>query len=214
MEMPMDARRDEISSHEMHRILLTAIAPRPIGWISTVSKEGKVNLAPFSYFNAVCTNPPLLGFSPSLRQGQDREVLGSGVKDTLQNVRGTGEFVANVVTFSLVEHMNITSGEYHSSVNEFELAKLTMSPSNIVKPPRVDESPVNFECKVYSILDFGTEETGGSFVIGEVVSVHLREEVLRDGRIDADALDLVARMGGRQYCHATDRFELTRPQRK
>jgi flavin reductase (DIM6/NTAB) family NADH-FMN oxidoreductase RutF len=214
MEMPMDVRREEISSNEMHRILLTAVAPRPIGWISTVSREGKVNLAPFSYFNAICTNPPLLGFSPTLRQGQDREVLGSGVKDTLGNVRETAEFVANVVTFPLVERMNITSGEYDSSVNEFELAKLTMSPSNMVKPPRVEESPVNFECKVYSILDFGTEETGGSFVIGEVVSVHLREEVLRSGRIDAGALDLVARMGGRQYCHATDIFELTRPQRK
>lgn len=210
----MDIRRDDVSPQEIHQIILTAVAPRPIGWISSVSKAGTVNLAPFSYFNAVCTNPPLLGFGPTVRQGEDRRVLGSGVKDTLRNVRDTQEFVANVVTFDLAEKMNLTSGEYDPSVNEFELAKLTMTPSKLVKAPRVGESPVNFECKLYDILTFGTEETGGSFVIGEVVSVHIHDEVLRDGKIQAASLDLVARMGGRQYCRATDRFELTRPRRE
>lgn len=210
----MDIRREDVSPQEIHRIVLTAVAPRPIGWISTISNAGKVNLAPFSYFNAVCTNPPLLGFSPTVRQGEDRQVLGSGVKDTLRNVHETREFVANVVTFDVVEEMNLTSGEYDPSVNEFELAKLTMTPSKLVRPPRVGESPVNFECKLYDILRFGTDETGGSFVIGEIVSVHVHDEVLRDGKINAGSLDLVARMGGRQYCRATDRFELTRPQRK
>jgi flavin reductase (DIM6/NTAB) family NADH-FMN oxidoreductase RutF len=209
----MDVRREDISTHEMHRILLTAVAPRPIAWVSSVGLDGKVNLAPFSYFNAICTNPPLLGFSPTLRQGDLRQDLGA-VKDTLRNIRETAEFVVNVVTFPLVHAMNLTGGEWDASVNEFELASLTMSPSQVVKPPRVGESPVNFECKLYDLLTFGDLETGGNFIIGEVVAVHLHEEVLRDGKIDADSLDLVARMGGRQYCRATDRFELARPQRK
>jgi flavin reductase (DIM6/NTAB) family NADH-FMN oxidoreductase RutF len=209
----MDVRREDISTHEMHRILLTAVAPRPIAWVSSVGLDGNVNLAPFSYFNAICTDPPLLGFSPTLRQGDLRQDLGP-VKDTLRNIRETAEFVVNVVTFPLVHAMNVTGGEWDASVNEFELAKLSMAPSQVVKAPRVGESPVNFECRLYDLLTFGDLETGGNFVIGEVVAVHLQEEVLRDGKIDADSLDLVARMGGRQYCRATDRFELVRPQRK
>jgi len=110
--------------------------------------------------------------------------------------------------------MNLTSGDYDASVNEFEIAKLTMRPSQFVTPPHVAESPVSFECKLFQILDFGTEAAGGSLVIGEIISVHLKEEVLRDGRLDGKLLDLVGRMGGMQYCRTTERFELARPERK
>jgi flavin reductase (DIM6/NTAB) family NADH-FMN oxidoreductase RutF len=210
----MNVQPHELPPHEFYRILLSSIAPRPIAWVSTLSKDGTPNIAPFSFFNAICVNPPLLGFCPSIRQPEDRKALGTGVKDTLRNIRETGEFVVNTVTFLLVEAMNLTSGEYEPSVNEFELAKLTIRPSEHVSPPQVAESPISFECRVYQILDFGTESSGGSLVIGEIVSVHLKEEVLREGRLDPQSLDLVARMGGSQYSRTTERFELPRPERK
>jgi flavin reductase (DIM6/NTAB) family NADH-FMN oxidoreductase RutF len=126
-------------------------------------------------------------------------------------VRDTGEFVVNVVPFSLAERMNLTAGEYDASVDEFQVARLTMRPSQIVRPPQVAESPVSFECKVYQILDFGTDTTGSSLIIGEIVSVHLAEEVLRDGRLDGNLLDLIGRMDGKQYVRTRDRFEMERP---
>lgn len=149
----------------------------------------------------------MLGFSPGLRQLE----TGPSEKDTLRNVRETREFVVNVVTSDLVEAMNLTSGECDPSVNEFELAKLEMRPSEIVKPPQVAASPVNFECKLDRIVEFGREAPAGSLVIGEVVSVHLSETVMKDGRLDPQALDLVGRMGGIQYSRTTERFELARP---
>jgi len=115
------------------------------------------------------------------------------------------------VTYDVIEAMNLTSGEYDSTVNEFELAKLTPRPSKIVKPPQVAESSVNFECKIYQILDFSSPPHGGSLVIGEIVFVHVDEKHLKEGRIDPDSLDLVGRMGGIQYARTTDRFQLARP---
>ena len=109
--------------------------------------------------------------------------------------------------------MNLTSGEYEATVDEFEVARLSMRSSQLVRPPQVAESPVNFECKVFQILDFGTDSSGGSLVIGEIVSVHLEEAVLRDGRIDGQLLDLIGRMGGPQYCRTTERFDMARPER-
>jgi flavin reductase (DIM6/NTAB) family NADH-FMN oxidoreductase RutF len=207
----MNVRPTELAPRDFYRILITAVVPRPIGWVSTTSKEGIHNLAPFSFFNALCATPPLLGFCPGTRSQDFREALGTGFKDSLRNVRETGEFVVNMVTFALAEQMNITSGEYESSVNEFELAHLTMRPSQIVRPLQVAESPVNFECKVHQILEFGTETAGGSLVIGEIVSVHLAQEILKNGRIDGQLLDLIGRMGGSQYTRTRDRFEMERP---
>jgi flavin reductase (DIM6/NTAB) family NADH-FMN oxidoreductase RutF len=136
---------------------------------------------------------------------------GSHAKDTLRNVRDTGEFVVNVVTFQLAEAMNLTSGEYEPEVNEFELARLTPSPSEKVKPPRVAESPVNFECKLERIIDFGSEWPSSSLVIGEIVCVHLHDAVLKDGQFDGNALDLIGRMGGNQYSRTMPRFTMERP---
>jgi len=207
----MDVRPQEMAPRECYRLLITSVVPRPIAWVSSISKEGIHNLAPFSFFNALCATPPLLGFCPGIRSQELREARGTGVKDTLRNVRETGEFVVNLVPFALAEQMNLTAGEYEATVDEFEVAKLTMRPSQIIRPPQVAESPVSFECKVFQILDFGTETAGGSLVIGEILSVHLAEEVLCNGRIDGQRLDLVGRMGGSQYTRTRERFEMERP---
>ena len=138
----------------------------------------------------------------------------SAPKDTLRNIRETGEFVVNVVTFAVAEAMNLTSGEYEPSVNEFALAKLTTRPSQVVRPPQVAESPVSFECKLNRIIDFGTEPPGSSLVIGEIVCVHLEESVVKEGRLDADWLDLIGRMGGTQYSRTTQRFDMKRPEQQ
>lgn len=210
----MEIQPQTATPKEMHRILLTSVAPRPIAWVSSINKEGRPNLAPHSYFNMICTDPAVLGFSSARRQGEDRRLLGAeGLKDTIRNIRETGEFVVSIVTYALIEPMNLTSGEYDCSVNEFEVARLTMAPSTFVRPPRVGESPISFECKVHQILEFGTPEIGGTLVLGSIVNVHLAEEILTDGKIDASKIDFVARMGGRLYCRTTDRFEMTRPQR-
>lgn len=203
----MDVRPDELPYREFYRILLGAVGPRPIAWVSTLSKGGRPNLAPFSFFNVLSGKPPLLGFSPALRQVE----AGSVPKDTLRNIRETGEFVVNIVTFENAEAMNLTSGEYGPEVDEFERAKLNYRASQVVRAPQVAESPVSFECKLWRILDFGTEAPSGSLVIGEIVSVHMEERVLKEGRLDPQTLDLVGRMGGIQYSRTTQRFELVRP---
>lgn len=205
----------ELRHRELYNIILSSVAPRPIAWVSTLSAAGHPNLAPFSFFNCVCVSPPLLAFATSLRQpkGEPLSTAESPgeAKDTLRNVRETKEFVVNVVTYDLLQPMNLTSGEYHASVNEFELAKVTPQPSTIVRPSRVGESPVSFECKLHQILDFSAVPDGTSLVIGEIVAIHINDAHLKDGRIDRDSLDLIGRMGGLQYTRATERLELARP---
>jgi flavin reductase (DIM6/NTAB) family NADH-FMN oxidoreductase RutF len=221
----------EIPYRDLYNILLGSVAPRPIGWVSTLSSSGQPNLAPFSFFNCVCADPPLLAFAPALRpptkpdSAADRsQGVAQGAaptaapgtapgmaKDTLRNVRETKEFVVNVVTYELREAMNLTSGEYDSSVNEFQLANLTPQPSKIVRPPRVAESPVSFECKLHQILDFSNAPTGTSLVIGRIVSIHINDAHLKDGKLDRNSLDLIGRMGGNQYTKTTERFDMVRP---
>lgn len=201
----------DLSHSELYGLLLNSVAPRPIAWVSTVSAAGQLNLAPFSFFNAVCVDPPLLAFAPGLRPPKQAEAGHGEAKDTLRNVRETREFVVNIVTYELREAMNLTSGEYDASVNEFELAKLTPEPSKIVRPPRVGESPVSFECKLHQILDFSTAPTSSSLVIGQIVSIHMNDAHIKDGKLDRDSLDLIGRMGGMQYTRTTQRFEMVRP---
>jgi flavin reductase (DIM6/NTAB) family NADH-FMN oxidoreductase RutF len=201
----------DLSHKDLYSILLNSVAPRPIAWVSTVSASGQPNLAPFSFFNAVCVDPPLLAFAPGLRQPKQPEGSHGELKDTLRNIRETKEFVVNVVTYDLREAMNMTSGEYDASVNEFELAKLTPQAPQVVRPPRVAESPVSFECKLHQILDFSTAPTSGSLVIGEIVSIHINDAHLKDGKLDRNSLDLIGRMGGLQYTRTTQRFEMVRP---
>jgi flavin reductase (DIM6/NTAB) family NADH-FMN oxidoreductase RutF len=201
----------DLSHSELYSIVLNSVAPRPIAWVSTVSASGDLNLAPFSFFNAVCVDPPLLAFAPGLRQPKHAKGVHGEAKDTLRNVRETGEFVVNIVTYELAEAMNLTSGEYDASVNEFNLAKLTPQPSTIVRPPRVAESPVSFECRLHQILDFSSRPTSSSLVIGQVLSIHISDAHLKDGKLDRNSLDLIGRMGGLQYTRTTQRFEMVRP---
>jgi flavin reductase (DIM6/NTAB) family NADH-FMN oxidoreductase RutF len=201
----------DLSHSELYGILLNSVAPRPIAWVSTISAAGNLNLAPFSFFNAVCVDPPLLAFAPGLRPPKQANVSQGEAKDTLRNVRETKEFVVNIVTYELAEAMNLTSGEYDASVNEFELAKVTPQASKIVRPPRVAESPVSFECTLHQIVDFSSRPTSSSLVIGEVVVIHMNDANIKDGKLDRNSLDLIGRMGGLQYTRTTHRFDMVRP---
>ncbi len=210
----MDVVPSHLAHRDLYHILISAVAPRPIAWVSTISASGQHNLAPFSFFNAVCAKPPLLAFAPALRlshQTRPDEDNAAAPKDTLRNIRETREFVINVVTYGLGEAMNLTSGDYDASTNEFEIAKLASAPSQVVRPRRVADSPVSFECKLHQILDFNPGPDGGSLVIGEIVSVHIDDQHLKEGRLDRNSLDLIGRMGGMQYTRTTQRFEMIRP---
>ena len=207
----MDVLATEISYRDRYNLLINCVVPRPIAWVSSISASGQPNLAPFSFFNCVCGNPPLLAFAPGLRAHGDKTISQGEPKDTLRNVRETKEFVISVVTYDLREPMNATSGEYDATVNEFELAKITSHPSRVVQPARVAESPVSFECKLYQIFDFNPEPTGSSLVIGEIVAIHIDDALLKDGKLDRNALDLIGRMGGTQYTRTRDRFDMVRP---
>jgi flavin reductase (DIM6/NTAB) family NADH-FMN oxidoreductase RutF len=216
----MDVAPSQLPHRELYNILINAVVPRPIAWVSTLSAAGRSNLAPFSFFNAVCAKPPLLAFAPGMRPPKKSEAAadeaeghpGVHIKDTLRNIRETREFVINLVTYELAEAMNLTSGEYDATIDEFELAKIGSAPSLVVRPRRVAESPVSFECKVHQILDFNPASEGGSLVVGEIVSVHIDERHIKEGRLDRKSLDLIGRMGGMQYTRTTERFEMVRPQ--
>jgi flavin reductase (DIM6/NTAB) family NADH-FMN oxidoreductase RutF len=218
MNMDLDIVPAQLTHHELYGTLLNAVAPRPIAWVSSLSASGEPNLAPFSFFNVVCVKPPLLAFAPGRRLPR-KTASASGLaggsvgeqKDTLHNIRETKEFVVNIVTFELAEAMNLTSGEYDASIDEFEVANLASAPSKIVKPRRIEKSPVSFECKLHQILDFNPDPQGSSLVIGEIVSIHIDERYIKDGRLDRNSLDLIGRMGGIQYTRTTERFEMVRP---
>lgn len=201
----------DLSQRELYNVMINSVAPRPIAWVSSLSATGQPNLAPFSFFNCISAQPPLLAFSPSLRAPQQVSMNRGEAKDTLRNIRETREFVISVVTYDLVESMNLTSGDYGARINEFELAKVTSAPSKFVRPRRVADSPVSFECKLYQVMEFSSAPGGGSLVIGEIVAIHINDCCLKEGRLDRDALDLVGRMGGIQYTRTRERFELPRP---
>ncbi len=211
----MDVAPSQLSHRDFYNILISAVVPRPIAWVSSLCASGQPNLAPFSFFNAVCAKPPLLAFAPGMRPPKKSEAAAGKTagepKDTLRNIRATGEFVINMVTFALAEAMNLTSGDYDPSINEFDLAKIASAPSKVVQPWRVAQSPVSFECRLHQILEFNPEPEGGSLVIGEVVSVHVNEQHLKEGRIDRNSLDMIGRMGGTQYSRTIQRFEMVRP---
>jgi flavin reductase (DIM6/NTAB) family NADH-FMN oxidoreductase RutF len=207
----MDVSPPELGHREVYNVLLNAVAPRPIAWVSTLSASGQSNLAPFSFFNVVCANPPMLGFAPSMRAPKKPDPATGEPKDTLRNIRETKEFVVNVVTYELAEAMNLTSGDYDPTISEFEVAKLATAASKLVRPLRVADSPVSFECKLHQILDFNPCFDGGSLVIGEIVSIHINDQHLKQGRLDRNSLDLIGRMGGPQYTRTTQRFEMVRP---
>jgi flavin reductase (DIM6/NTAB) family NADH-FMN oxidoreductase RutF len=198
----------EISIAEFHSILLGSIAPRPIAFVSTIDLEGKVNLSPFSFFNVFGSNPPIAIFSPA------RRVRGNTQKHSLENVREVPEVVINIVNYAMVEQMSLASTEYDKGVNEFVKAGFTPMASTLIKPPRVAESPVAFECKVKQIIETGTEGGAGNLIVCEIVLAHINEEVLNEaGKIDQHKIDLVGRLGGDWYVRASGNalFEIEKP---
>ncbi len=197
----------DLSTGRLHAYLLSAVAPRPIAFASTIDEKGNPNLSPFSFFNVFSANPPIMIFSPA------RRVRNNTTKHTLQNAETTKEVVINVVNFDIVHQMSLSSTEYPESINEFEKAGLTMLPSDIVKPFRVAESPVQFECKVNEIVTLGNEGGAGNLIICEVVKLHISKEVLNeDQSINQVQLDLVARAGGSYYSRAKNGFfEIPKP---
>lgn len=197
-----------LTVQKLHQYLLGAIGPRPIAFASTVDAEGKPNLAPFSFFNVFSANPPILIFSPA-RSGRTNTT-----KDTYNNVKIVPEVVINVVNYDIVHQMSLASSPYAPGVNEFEKAGFTALKSDSVKPFRVAESPVQFECKVNEVIELGTEGGAGNLIICEVLKIHIHDEVLdSNGMIDQQKIDLVARMGGDWYsrANAESMFEITKP---
>ena len=190
----------------IYKIMIGSILPRPIGWISSIDASGRPNLAPFSFFNAVCAYPPHVLFCPMIRGVDAQE------KDTLRNVRANGEFVVNIVTAELAEAMILTSTELPRDIDEFTVANLTIMPSKVVRPPRVAESPIHYECRVAQIFDLGYQPGAGSVVIGRVVHLHVSDQVLVGGdKIDLARLKPIGRLAGNAYCRLTDLFEMPRP---
>ncbi len=187
-----------VPRHDFHQFIVGAIGPRPIAFVSTVDKDGHPNLAPYSFFNAFSSNPPIFVFS-SNRRGTNNTV-----KDTLANVREVPEVVINAVNFSIVRQMAVASAQFDKGVNEFEKSGLTPVASDLVRPFRVKESPINMECKVVDIITLGDQGGAGHLIICEMLRMHIREEVLDErGRIMPDKLDLMGRLGRAYYVRAS-----------
>ena len=195
----------QIAPSEIYKLMIGMIVPRPIAFVSTLDAAGVRNLAPFSYFTACSSNPPVVCFCASVRSGPRPH------KDTLENIRATGEFVVNIVSEEIADQMNLCSAEVPPEIDEFELSGLTPLASDLVKPPRVAESKVQMECRLRQILVVSDEPGGGSLVLGDVLSFHIEESLLEGYKIDPEKLKAIGRMGGPTYVRTRDRFEMQRP---
>jgi flavin reductase (DIM6/NTAB) family NADH-FMN oxidoreductase RutF len=198
---------NKLELREKHQLLLSSVAPRPIGFTGSKSKDGHINLAPFSYHNAFSSNPPMVGISPAFsgRTGK--------TKNTLTNILDTKEFTLSVVTHDMVEQMNICAAEYPKEVDEFEKSGLTKYPCKIVSTPGVEESPLIMECKFTQHIQFSDKPAGGNLLLGEIVYFHAKKDIINDsGKIDPIKVDQVARMGFNWYTRANQGlFELPAP---
>ncbi len=194
-----------------HNPFNALVAPRPIGWISTLDREGRPNLAPYSFFNGVSYTPPQVIFSGGQRPARRGETV--PMKDSVINARETGEFVVNIATWALRDAMNATSAHFPADVDEFDVAKLTKEKSELVKPPRVKESPVHLECLTVAV--YPTLSVPGYapnlIVLGKVIGIHIDESVLTDGIVDQKKLRLIARLGGHDYTRVDEVFTMRRP---
>jgi flavin reductase (DIM6/NTAB) family NADH-FMN oxidoreductase RutF len=190
---------------ETHKLMIGSIVPRPIAFVSTLSKDGLENLAPFSYFNGICSNPPSIMFCPA-RRGYDGKT-----KDTLNNIRDTEEFAVNIVSEDFAEQMVSTSTDFEPEVNEFEVSGLTPEPCQKIAPPKVAEAKISFECKLNKIIPVGNEGPGGGFVvIGTIVLFHIDDDVYEDGYINLGKLRPIGRLAGNMYTRITDKLEIIR----
>jgi flavin reductase (DIM6/NTAB) family NADH-FMN oxidoreductase RutF len=198
----------ETALPQLHQYLLGSVGPRPICFASTIDAQGRPNLAPFSFFNVVSANPPVLVFAPN-NSGRD-----GSPKHTYLNAKEVPEVVVNVVTYSMVQQMNVAAAPWDRGISEFEKAGFTPIASELIKPLRVKESPVQMECRVIEIKEFGTGGGAGNLVMAEVLKIHINKEFIgADGKIDQTKIDLVGRMGGSWYCRTTPDalFQLAQP---
>ncbi|MFC3559652.1 flavin reductase family protein [Pedobacter jamesrossensis] len=201
-------KTEDLTAVQLQDYLQYAIAPRPICFASTIDADGNVNLSPFSFFNMFSTKPPICIFSPA------RRVRDNTTKHTLENVLQVKECVINIVNYDMVQQMSLASTEYAKGINEFEKAGFTMVKSDIVKPPRVAEAPVQFECVINEVIPLGDTNGSGNLILAEIKLIHINENILDDkGKIDQQKIDLVARLGGDWYCRVTadNLFKVTKP---
>ena len=197
----------QLPAWDVYAWMTRTILPRPIAWVSTVSAAGRTNLAPFSFFQGITSNPPTLMFSPVNKSDGTK-------KDTVRNLEATGEFVVNLVSFSLAEKMNATAALLPYEESEFEAFGIASIASERVGPPRVAAAPVSFECRLDRIVLIGEGPLAANVVFGRILVVHVKDEVLDErGRPDAGKLDLIGRLGGESYTRTTERFDLKRPDR-
>jgi flavin reductase (DIM6/NTAB) family NADH-FMN oxidoreductase RutF len=193
----------------LYRLLVGAIVPRPIAFVSTISSAGVLNLAPFSFFTAVSANPPVICFSPMVRPAAP-----GALKDTLRNIEDTREFVVNIVSEDFAQQMNLTSADFPPEVDEFAASGLTPLPSDLVRPPRVRESRIHMECGLLFTVHVSALPLGGSLVLGKVLRLHIDDSLIADFKIDPAKLRAIGRMAGATYARTTDRFEMPRPRLK
>ena len=190
---------------DVYRALVGLVTPRPIAWVSTIDPDGRVNLAPFSFFNVFGSNPPVVVFSPTLKRDGSK-------KDTLRNIEATGEFVVNCAVEEVLDALNLTSIELPFGESEVNFAELELIPSERVRPPRVVRSPASLECRLIQVIPVGNGPSSANLVIGEVVLIHASDALFGpDGRIDPRKLKAVGRLGGDYYTRTTDLFERPRP---
>ena len=196
----LEIQPDKEDASVVYSAMIRAIAPRPIAWVSTISPNGVPNLAPFSYFNGVCSKPATLMFSPVNKPDGSK-------KDTVRNIEAGGQFVVNVVSFSAAKPMLKSAGDFEYEESEFEAAGLTPQASKLVDPPAVAESPIQFECELMQIVPVGEGPHAANLVLGKILLIRISERVLDSrGKIDQELVDAIGRMGGRDYCRTTERF--------
>ena len=192
-----------LSKRDVYFLLSAAVVPRPVALVTSVSSSGVVNAAPFSFFNAISSDPPLVMLAIDRRNGEP--------KDTASNILSQKEFVVNIVSEAIAEKMNLCSGDYPSEVSELDVAGFTHAPSELIRVPRIAESPVQLECRLEKHLEIGRAPS--DLVIGEVLAFHIDEAVMKEGRISPHALQAVGRLSGSNYCRSTDVFRMERPKR-
>ncbi len=200
----MQLNPEELSNKDRYKLMIGAIVPRPIAWVSTIDTEGRPNLAPFSYFTGVCPDPMTLLFCPGWSGLRGR------MKDTLYNIRAVPEFVINITNEATAEAMNLTATEFEAGIDEFAWAGVTPAPSQTISVPRVAEAPVAFECRLQQIVMVKEGPGGGAAVFGEVQSIFVRDDLYDNGRISPEKLQPIGRMAGASYAHINDFFKMFR----
>lgn len=201
----MIIKPEQANAKDLYKLMIGTVVPRPIAWVSTISDDGIRNLAPYSFFNAVSADPPVVCFSPS------RKPSGDNRKDTLRNIETTGVFVVNMVSEHLAAAMNQSAAEVPPDVDEFVLAQVTPEPATVVAAPMVKEALAKMECRLRQIIPLGDKPTSGMLVLGDVVCFHFADGLVDDYKVDPNLLNAVGRMGGTSYCGTKHRFDLQRP---